>query len=262
PYYAEVLARVSPARVTLGVLATDARARAVLQLMLSQAADQPPPPAQAAPWGVIATGKGDTLRVLDLPADHQPAAPEPASPPGPPALRHAWLQGMLARRSPKVVVAPRDGLQGALAEIDLLLVLPAQADDLAAASALLRQMGKPALVLVDGPGDTVEAWQDQLQGVDARVLGLSAAAGHWLQDATLLYAVSGKLPERQRAGFARLVAAWKGRNEERFGASMELLARLLARAARESLVRAFPPSGLSQLVSAVELVSDTRACEY
>src|SRR5690606_16155776 len=73
--------------------------------------------------------------------------------------------------------------------------------------------------------------------------------------------VNGKLPEHQRAGFARLVAAWKDRNEQRFRASMDLLGRLLAQAARESQELAVAPAGLRQLVSAGEREGAQRARE-
>lgn len=259
PYFVEVLARVSPARVTLGVLATDAAARAVLQQVLAQAADQPP---LTGVWTVLVTDKGDALRIVDLPADMQ-------SPPPPvlegeatvAAARPGWLPGVLARLKAQPAAPRPDAAQSALAEADLLLVLPAQPADLERAGQLARQAGVPALALVDAAGEALAPWQQAVDGVDARVLGLAAATAHWQRDATLLYAVNGKLAERQRAGFGRLIAAWKGRNEQRFGEAMRLLALLLARAARETEDLGSAPVGLRQLVKSGERESAQRARE-
>jgi hypothetical protein len=69
PYFVEVLSRVSPARVTLGVLGDAAVARGVLARVFGQAGGRAVPPHATVPWTVLATPKGDAVRV---PVRHAP----------------------------------------------------------------------------------------------------------------------------------------------------------------------------------------------
>ncbi|HYE40179.1 MAG TPA: DUF2868 domain-containing protein, partial [Ramlibacter sp.] len=63
PYFVQVLARVSPARVTLGIVGGEGPARAVLMRVLRQVADHGPPRG-AGPWTLLGTTRGDVLRVF------------------------------------------------------------------------------------------------------------------------------------------------------------------------------------------------------
>jgi hypothetical protein len=73
PYFVQVLARVSPARITIGILGTGP-AREPLERMLREVADRAPG-ATASAWTVLSTAKGDVLRVFDVPDGFRP--PEP-----------------------------------------------------------------------------------------------------------------------------------------------------------------------------------------
>jgi len=252
PYFVEVLARVRPVHLTVGIHGTEAAVREPLQRMLGQAADVPPP-ADGSPWTVMATAKGDTLRFFDIPGTTRIAATD-----APPAGRN-WLQSMLRGRA--ATTALPEGLQRALAGTDVVLLLASQPADVAQAAELLRSLQRPVLVLA--PATAVAACEEAARGsgIDARVLSLEHATAHWLKDGNLLYALAGKLAPRQQAGFQRLLAAWNARNERRFADAMQLLARLLARAAHESEEVALPPGGLRQLVNSADREAAQRARE-
>ncbi|NNU42926.1 DUF2868 domain-containing protein [Ramlibacter sp. B156] len=78
PYFVQVLARVSPARVTLGIVAADESGREALLRMLREVADQGPP-REGGPWTVLSTARGDVLRVFEVPTGFQPPAPAVAA---------------------------------------------------------------------------------------------------------------------------------------------------------------------------------------
>ncbi|RYY93554.1 MAG: DUF2868 domain-containing protein, partial [Comamonadaceae bacterium] len=241
-YFSEVLARVRPARITLGVLAADSAARQRLWRQLAQAADRPAP-VDGSAWTMLATPKGDTLRVVDVSLD----ARATAAPPGP-AASGGWLQAVLRRQPAPASHAPQAGPR----ELDVVLLLPAGPADIAPHAGLLRDLHKPLVMLA--PEAARAACQDAARGagLDARVLGLDEATAHWLRDAALLDAVGAQVGQRQLAGFQRLAAAWTERNAQRFAEAMQLLARLLARAAREAEDVVGAPAGLLQLVNAAE----------
>ncbi|MGV3570298.1 MAG: DUF3482 domain-containing protein [Ramlibacter sp.] len=253
PYFVEVLARVRPVRVTVGLAGAAAAVRQPLQRMLGQAADAPPP-ADGSPWTVMATAKGDTLRFFDLP----PGAPLAAAAAAAPAARN-WLQGVL-RGGPALAPRP-EAPRPSSAQADVVLLLASQPAEVEEGAALLRGLQRPALVLV--PAASLAACEEALRvsGADARMLAVEQAAAHWLKDGNLLQAVAGQLAPRQQAGFQRLLAAWNARNERRFSDAMQVLARLLARAARESEEVGVAPGGLRQLVNPAEREAAQRARE-
>ncbi len=107
---------------------------------------------------------------------------------------------------------------------------------------VLALAGKPAIVLLNqlgAPGDdaALEArWRQRLesaQGVRA-VLPLDAFSRCWVQEGVLWDSVAPLLEDdAQRAGFARLGAAWRERQLATWRAAMAELARRLARAAQD-----------------------------
>ena len=119
-------------------------------------------------------------------------------------------------------------------------------DDVAYLDAELKVLdliGKPVVVLLNQTGEptTPEFAESELQRWKARVskaqcvkdvLLLDAFARCWVQEGRLLEAVAKSLPNQQ-ASFARLNAAWQQRNQQRFQASMNLLAQRLCRAASD-----------------------------
>jgi hypothetical protein len=260
PYYVEVLARVSPARVTLGLLARPGRGRELVLRLLQEVSGRPLRP--GAPRTLLTTPKGDVLRVFDIPPDYQPPAAAGARSGA--GAAQAWLQDLLGRfRSAPPAGAGDDELQAALADADLVLLLPETSSDIAQATRLLHWVAQPALVLADAGSDpaSLEEYRASVQhcGLTADVLALDAAAAHWLREPRLLEAIAARLATSKRAGFARLAAAWTAHNEERLAQAMRLLAALLARAAREREAVAGAPVNLRQLVSAGEREAGQRA---
>jgi hypothetical protein len=265
PYFVQVLARVSPARITVAISGADSGARALLQRVLEQVADQPP--AGRTPWPVLVTPKGDVLRVFDVPAGFQPPSVVTAPTAQGPSAAQAWLQDLVGRfrTSPAPAAGGRDAVAAALEDTDLLLLLPARIGELAGVTRLLQWLAQPSIVLVDSArqDDSLEAYRAELQrlGVAAEVRDLHDLAAHWLREPSLLAALAAGLPASQRAGFARVTTAWNERNEQRFRDAQHLLAQMLARAARDSEEVGVPPAGLRQLVNAGERQAGQRARE-
>lgn len=252
-YFSEVLARVRPATITLGVLAQEPARREPLQRMLLQVAQQPQP-MDGRPWNVLASDKGDTLQVVDIASDavlqSAPSLPEPG---------RGWLRGLWPAQVETRSRSAPDARQQALLAIDLVVWLPARPADVDACPAVLRDLAKPLLLLVP----EAQPFEDRLvgSGLDARVLQVDAATANWSKDDALLQAAAGLLPQRMQPGFQRLAATWTQRNGERFEASMLALGRLLSQAARESEDVAGAPSGLRQLVDPAEREAAQRARE-
>ena len=106
---------------------------------------------------------------------------------------------------------------------------------------VLDLIGKPVVVLLNQVGElkTPEFAEAGLQRWKARVskakcvkdvLLLDAFTRCWVQEGRLLEAVAAALPNRKDQ-FSRLNTAWQQRNQQRFQASMRLLAQRLCRAA-------------------------------
>lgn len=260
PYFVEVLARVSPARVTLGLVAPPGAARAQLLRALGEAADRPPP-GGSGPWTVLTTSKGDVLRVFDIPAGFEPPPVAVPRPGGGPGAAQAWLKDLLRRfKAGGPVERAQDEVLSALADADLVLLVAEGAGELDACTRLLHWMARPALVLVP-PGGSLEAMRSQVQRLRlaAQVLPLQAATAHWQREPQLLRAIAALLAPSKRAGFGRVAAAWGERGEERFRCAMDVLAALLLRAARDSEEVAAGPAGLRQWVDAGEREAGQRA---
>ncbi len=142
-----------------------------------------------------------------------------------------------------------------LDESDVVLYLinasenPADIPYLDAELKVLVLIGKPVVVLLNQVGDiqTPELANAELKRWKARlasstcvkdVLSLDAFTRCWVQEGRLLTSVSAamaamaNLPSQQ-AMFTRLKAAWEQRNQQRFAASMHLLAQRLLRAAQD-----------------------------
>ena len=140
-----------------------------------------------------------------------------------------------------------------LDESDVVLYLinasenPTEVAYLDAELKVLDLIGKPVVVLLNQISDhngvlpTPELADAALQRWKARVskaryvkdvLLLDAFTRCWVQEGRLLEAVAKSLPNRQKA-FARLNGAWQQRSQQRFQASMSLLAQRLCRAASD-----------------------------
>lgn len=258
PYFAQLLARVSPACVTVGVAASEGASREAFLRLLREVADHPAPREGA--WTVLTTGRGDVLRIFEVPAGYRAPAPAVAAHAGGAGAAQAWLQDLLGRFKAMPRTYEGDPVSVLLAETDLVLLLPGSPVDLEDAKRLLHWVAQPALVLV--PGDDVP-YRNAVQrlGLAAEVLPLAHSLANWLRDPALLQAMATRMASSKRAGFDRLAAAWKERNAVRFSQAMRLLAGELTRAARDSEEVGGASSGLRQLVSPAERDATQRARE-
>ncbi|HET8748163.1 MAG TPA: DUF3482 domain-containing protein [Ramlibacter sp.] len=259
PYFVQVLARVSPARITIGLVAPDSPGRDAVLRMLHQVADRPPPDGHV-PWTVLSTAKGDVLRVFEVPPGFQPPAAVVTAPAGGGSPAQAWLQDLLGRfKTVPRAHEQRDAVQATLADTDLMLVVPARPADLREAARLLHWVGQPTIVLA--PDDQAVIGAAQQLGAGTQVLPLEHCTAHWLADPVLLEAAAARVAAGKRAGFERLAATWKDRNAVRFAEAMRLLATELARAARDSEDVGSAPVSLRHLVNAAERDASQRARE-
>jgi hypothetical protein len=259
PYYVQVLARVSPARVTWSVVAADGPGREALLRMLREVAEHPPP-RTASPWTVLGTPRGDVLRVFEVPAGFHPPAPAVTAQAAGGAPAQAWLQDLLGRFKAAPRPQDRDAVQAVLADTDVMLLLPASASDVQEATRLLHWVAQPALLLVQGDDAPYRAAVQHL-GLAAEVLPLAGCTAHWLCDPLLLAAAGARIATSKRAGFERLAATWQERNAARFGEAMRLVAGELARAARDTEEVGSAPASLRQLVSAADRGAAQQARE-
>jgi hypothetical protein len=139
-----------------------------------------------------------------------------------------------------------------LDESDVVLYLinasenPADVAYLDAELKVLDLIGKPVVVLLNQISviQTPESANAELKRWKARlanstcvkdVLLLDAFTRCWVQEGRLLDTVAKSLPtsSNRQAAFSRLSQAWQQRNQQRFQASMQLLARRLIRAAQD-----------------------------
>lgn len=209
---------------------------------------------------MLATARGDVLRVFEVPAGYRPPAPAVAAHAGGAGAAQVWLQDLLGRFKSMPRVQDGDAVSAMLAESDLVLLLPASPVDVQDATRLLHWVAQPALVLVAGD-DVPYRNAVQRLGLAAEVLPLARSLGHWMRDPALLQAMAARMASSKRAGFDRVVAAWKDRNAARFAQAMQLLAVELARAARDGEEIGSAPVGLRQLVNAAERDAAQRARE-
>jgi hypothetical protein len=259
PYFVQVLSRVSPARITVAMVAAPGPGRDALLRMLRQVADQPPP-RDAGAWTVLGTAKGDVLRVFDVPPGFRPPAPAVTAQAGAGAAAQAWLQDLLGRFRGPARAQEGDAVQGTLADTDLMVVAPSRPSDLQEVTRLLHWVAQPTLVLA--PGDEAE-YRAAVQrlGLAAEVLPLARCTAHWMCDAQLLDAAVARVPSSKRAGFERLAGAWKDRNAGRFAEAMRLVAAEIVRAARDTEEVGNAPVSLRHLVSAADRDAAQRSRE-
>jgi hypothetical protein len=259
PYFVQVLARVSPARITLGLVAGEGAGRGALLRMMREVADHAPPREPGA-WTVLATAKGDVLRLFEVPAGFSPPAPAVPAHSGAAGPAQAWLQDLLGRFRSAPRPQERDAVQAHLADTDLMLLVPEAVGDVQAATRLLQWVAQPALVLAHGDEEHYAAAVQRL-GLAADVLSLPAHTAHWMCDARLLDALAARLPPSKRAGFERLAATWKDRQAARFAEAMRMVASELVRAARDAEEVGGSPVSLRHLVSTADRDSAQRARE-
>lgn len=227
PYYRRVLSLLSAARVHLGLVTHRASDREALLRVLAQ---EP-----AAGDTLVRTAQGDVLQLLDLSGREPPRE----------GAAGGWMSRLRRRLRPDEEPADTGHAELALArrENDVVLHVVREPADLEAAAPLLQWLGKPVLVLVDPPGGEAAAAPgaavasaDRARGqpLVADVLSFGEFGRCWVQERVLLDAVGRCIPEDDRPGFERIVAAWQQRNDLRLHRAMIAVAEHLLLAARQS----------------------------
>ncbi|AEG94138.1 DUF3482 domain-containing protein [Ramlibacter tataouinensis] len=258
PYFAETLARVSPARVVAGLALPDPDAAQVLLRLLRQASSRPgsPPPGAGLPWTVLETARGDELCMVEL-AAREAAAAEQVS------AARSWLSLPRWTRRGAAAPPPADAPERLPDDVDLVLVAASHPAELEAAAPLLRRLGRPLLVLT--AGDTAEAHAlraaAERERLEAEVLPLDRCGRCWVQEAALREAVLRRLPRHKAAGAVRLMQCWRERHRQRQDESLRLLAEPLLLAARESQPLPGGPLSLRRVVDPAEREAGQQARE-
>ena len=134
---------------------------------------------------------------------------------------------------------------------------------------VLRWIERPVIVLLNQVGPPrgaaeehaeVERWRTHLASHEfvSEVIALDAFARCWVQERVLLDAVGRALTAAKHEPFARLLAQWDARNNERFGSAMGVLAEQLVDAARdrEPLDPTAAPGALQKMLHAVGVGRD------
>lgn len=260
PYFVQLLARVSPARITVSLVARPGAGRDAVFRMLRQLAGQAPP-RDVAPWTVLSTPKGDVLRVFEVPPGFHPPTPTVAAHASGTAAAQAWLQDLLGRFRTASRGREADGVQAALADTDLLLLVPNDPADLQEWARLLHWVAQPALVLAPGADPQPYAAATHRLAIPGDVLLLQDCTEHWLDDTVWLESAAACIAASKRAGFQRLAATWNERNEARCSAAMRLLAGELVRIARDTEAAGTAPLRLREWIDAGERGAAQRARE-
>ncbi len=146
--------------------------------------------------------------------------------------------------------ASQQAMRHVVEQADVMLYLVSAAEAPAAAAYvdsemdLLAWVDKPVIVLLNQLGAPreaaleaaeIEAWRQHLaaRAFVRQVLPMDAFARCWVQESVLLRAVEACVPDTQRAAMARLIAQWQRQRLQTFDASVELLARGMARLAAQ-----------------------------
>jgi len=122
---------------------------------------------------------------------------------------------------------------------------PRDAGYLPAEMRILEWLGKPVVVLLNQLGPPRPDEQEQAEqarwkahldqfSIVRDVLALDAFARCWVHEDVFYERVGRVIDESKRDGYARLLAAWQASNVQRFRASVDLGAQMLAGAARDS----------------------------
>ena len=224
-------------------------ARTLLAQDVGEVRDAPHVTEIATAHTLLATEAGDVLRLWDTPGFGDSARLVTR-------LRHAdnplgWLlREVWDRHRDRPLWCSQQAVRAARDHADVVLYLVNAAEDprdagyVAPEMQVLRWIGKPVLALLNqlgpprAPADEaaeIERWRDHLRSFGAvrEVLALDAFARCWVQEEVLLGAIGAQLDASAAPAFGRLQATWRQRNEQRFAASVDVLARQLAQAARD-----------------------------
>ena len=262
PYFAELLARVSPARITIAWAAAEPAQRALLRRLWGEAGPQPGAIAQR--LTPLHSDRGDELVAAEfVPALEVPAAaPAPAieaeASPSSSAVPAHWLGRLQAWWA-----APARPAAASRAEADQWLVAVASAEEFAALLPHLQAQPRPLLLLHAGTPEQATALRLRAEAtrLPFEWLALHEHAGCWAWEEPLREAIARHLPEHKAAGTARLFALWRSRHEERLAQAMQLLAQPLLQAARDLQAVGSGPLGWRRIVDAGEREASQQARE-
>lgn len=225
-------------------------ARTLLGRDVGDVRDAPHVTELAEPYLLLETPAGDALRLWDTPGFGDSArlvqrlrlADNPIGW----LLREVW-----DRHRDRPFWCSQQAVRAARSSTDVVLYLvnaaeqPRDAGYIASEIQVLRWIDKPVLVLLNQVGPPrphaedaaeQERWRSHVAGLGLAcdVLTLDAFARCWVQEGTLLAAVSTRLAPEKRAGFARLQSEWTARNVGRFESCMQVLAEQMAAAAHDA----------------------------
>lgn len=145
----------------------------------------------------------------------------------------------------------QQALRAAREEADVVLYLvnssesPADAGYLPSEMAILEWLGKPVVVLLNQIGPPRPAHEEQAEPqrwkqylarfpIVKDVLALDAFARCWVHEHVFYESVAPLIDEGKRPAYARLLAAWGARNQERYTSALNMNAEQIAAAARDS----------------------------
>ncbi len=225
PDYTEVLGRVRPARIVVGIAGAGAGPHP-LETCWLQMAERGLPAVAGEPWPVLRSVRGASLQVRPW---RPPGAP-PAAAPGP------W--GRRGRGAPERM--PASG-------VPHVLVAVADANDAAPGADWLAQAAAPVLVIATGGSEAALASQLRQHAAPAKVLA-AADLPTWREDERLLLALQSLLPPYLAPGLQRLRESWREGASRRFDAAMQVLAEELVQAAADAQELPSQPLGMRQLV--------------
>jgi len=181
-----------------------------------------------------------------------------------------FLREVFDRYSDRPFWLSQQALRAAKDAADVVLYLvnssedPRDAGYLGAEMRILEWLGKPVVVLLNQLGPPRPDEQEQAEQTRWKthlaqypivrdVLALDAFARCWVHEDVFYERVGGVIDAAKSDGYARLLAAWQAGNLQRFRASVELGAQMLAGAARDSQA-VEPPGKAGLLKSALKAV--------
>ena len=225
-------------------------------------------------YTLIETAEGDVLHLWDTPgfgdsirlAKRLRAAGNPIGW----MLREVW-----DRYANRPLWCSQQAVRAARDSADVVLYVVNAAEDPRDAGYLTPEMqilawvGKPVLLLLNQVGPPRPATEERAEEERWRacvtpfpvvrdVLTLDAFARCWVQEDTLFRRIAELVAPDKRAGFDRLVAAWRARSVERFEQSMGELARQVLAAVRdrETIAPAAQPDRARRVLRALGFGGD------
>ena len=236
PYFQRIIDNLSPAAVTLGVLAHHADDLGALQYVLNQETRAQAGPSARATHKLLETERGDALWTTELNAKYGEQHPTPS-------LGNANRLEIVSWQNWRNWIGTATAAPDNEPSYDVVLHIVSQVSDLADALPVLQALRRPVLMLVRSK-DNSAAHHAELLGqcklhqrnndLSMDILDFEAFASCWVQEHALLEAIARHVPRARTQGYARLTSAWEQRSQKRFTSSVEAMVETLTHAARQS----------------------------